>query len=545
MSTPSVLIVGSGPSGLILAIILAQNGVSARIIEKQPHHPIGSRGTGVQPRTLELYDTLGFLPAIEKAGSSSSIVANYKPGVKEPFRTAAMAEWIEPSPSVPHPNGVSLPQYVHERILRDHLATLGCTVELGSELRSFEQHSDHVVAHITTTDASGQSKDETTTFKWLVGTDGARSIVRKQLDIGFPGKVLTENWLAIGDIVVEELDGLAPGTWHQWSAGPNKFIYLRSNGKYREWMFACPRFEDTTITREEFIETFYATTERRGVKFGEMSWVSNYRPSGRIADALRSGRVFIAGDAAHVHSPTGGQGLNSSVQDVVNLGWKLALVETGAAPDSLLDSYSDERRPVITQMLSMTSDLLRKTVEQMQSNDAEKLKNEAWKRGGDLLMLGVNYAGSKIILGDGDATEPTAAYSYKLGERVRAAYRAPDASGLVLADGTETTFFHLFSMARHTILVFGTTDATSVVASLGKLPKHLFSVVRVLPKDTGAEQQTIDGVTVVRDTKGYAHDGYILPIDQSTIVVVRPDSVVGAVVSDASGVETYLKKVFA
>ncbi|KAF7319321.1 FAD-binding-3 domain-containing protein [Mycena chlorophos] len=531
MSTPSVLISGAGPSGLVLAIILVQSGISVRIIEKQTHHPIGSRGTGVQPRTLELYDILGCLPAIEKAGTFSSPVAKYKPGVKEPIYTATMSEWVEPSPCVPHSHPILLPQYVHEQILRDRLAAFGCTVELGSELRSFEQHLDHVVAHITTTDAAGQSKDESATFKWLVGTDGARSSVRKQLGIGFPGKVLTEGGVVIGDIVVEDLDGLERGMWHQWSAGPNKFVYLRSNGKYREWMFTCPRLrEDTTMTREEFIEYFYSVSERRGVKFGEMSWVSNYRPSGRIADSLRSRRVFIAGDAAHVHSPTGGQGLNSSVQDSFNLGWKLALVETGAAPDSLLDSYDDERRPVIRQMLAMTSDLLRKTVEQIESKDDSKLKNEAWKRGGRIL--------------DAGQPSPTAAYSYKSGERVRAAYRAPDASELVLADGTETTFFHLFSMARHTILVFGTADAASVIAYLLQLRKHLFSVVRVVPKDIGAAQQMVDGVTIVRDTKGYAHDGYILPTDQSTIVVVRPDAVVGAVVFDASGVDNYLKKVF-
>ncbi|KAF7292762.1 FAD-binding-3 domain-containing protein [Mycena indigotica] len=547
MAQPTVLIAGAGPSGLVLAIVLIKNGVSVRLIDKVPNHRNGSRGTGVQPRTIELYDIIGCLPPLQEASGFHPTIAHYKPGEKEPFNLSNMVDWIEPSPNVPHPNHFSLPQEVHEEILRDYLAGMDCTVELGSELKSFEQFADHVVAHISVTREDGQSKEETATFKWLVGVDGAHSSVRKHLGVDFPGHVLTEHWIAIGDILVEE--GLKHGVWHMWNANKN-FLYLRSSGeKHKTFMFACGRpdnLSDTLITREEFMDQFYNATNRRDIKFGEMTWASNYRPSGRMADSMRVGRVFLAGDAAHIHSPTGGQGLNSSVQDAINLGWKLALVEFGVSPDSLLDSYSTERRRVIAQMLNLTSGILRKTMEQINSNDESKLNNQAWKRGGDTSMLGINYAGSEIILeGEVKDVEPTdSPYSWKQGGCIRAGTRAPDASELLL-DKSRTRLFTLFDIHKHTLLLFGSVDAPSILAIVGRIPVKLVNVILLLPQGNCHRSDVeLDGILVLHDSGGHAYIGYGLAPGDSTVVVVRPDAMVGAVVPDAAGVEQYLEKVF-
>ncbi|KAJ7479273.1 FAD binding domain-containing protein, partial [Mycena latifolia] len=551
MASPSVLIAGAGPSGLILALVLLQSGVSVRIIEKEPKHRIGSRGTAVQPRTLELYDILGILPSIQKVGEILPSMARYKPGDIEPFTVTKIAEWVEPTPAVPHANSLSLSQELHEEILRDHLQKLSCSVELATELRSFEQSPDYVVANIVKTDTDGKEKAESTKFDWLVGVDGARGIVRKQLGLSFLGETHEEQHIALGDIVIEE--GINPGLWHMWTI-PHKLLALRSSGSTdKTFMFAYSgrpeHLAEKTLTREEFIEDFYELTGRRDVKFGVATWMTNWRPNMRMVDTMRSGRVFIAGDAAHCHSPTGGQGLNSCVQDVANLGWKLALVHKGLAPTSLLDTYSEERIRVIAQMLKLTTDLYNKTFDPAVMG-AEAADDSGWKRGGDLSMLGVNYCGSSIVLENAAGAEAAAsasAYGKAADSRVQVAYRAPDAPGLVRAgsSNTATTLFAVFRASVHTVLLFGGDAAAraSISGVLRRLPQDAVRSVLVVPQGQTAGDATLFA-EALEDRAGHAYAGYGLIPSQLAVVVVRPDGVVGAVVLDAEGVERYFQKIF-
>ncbi|KAF7342093.1 FAD-binding-3 domain-containing protein [Mycena venus] len=565
MASPSVLIVspslpflqaiellgqaGAGPSGLILALILLKNGVSVRIIDKEIKHRIGSRGSGIQPRTLELYDILGVLPNIQKAGEPVSPISTYEPGEIKPTKTFRLSEYVEPTPDTPHPNALNLSQDIHEEILRAHLQTLSCSVELGSELRAFEQFSDHVVARIVKTDSDGSQHEESTKFDWLIGTDGAHSVVRKQLGLSFLGETREEQHLALGDIVVEE--GADPKFWHMWSQPP-KLIALRSGGSTSKvFMFAYTGRPEAlahkTITREEFIEEFYAMTGRRDVKFGAATWLSNYRPNMRMVDKMQVGRVFIAGDAAHCHSPTGGQGLNSSVQDVANLGWKLALVHKGLAAPALLDTYSEERLRVIAQMLKLTTELYNKSFDNI---SAGKNMADAWaRRGGNLGMLGINYYGSSIVLEDGAPLAGGASDAYSKGTSgcVQAAYRAPDAPGLVHVgsanDAPTTSLFAIFSVSVHTVLLFGGDESAHarVVEVLGRLPKEVVRAVQLLPRgQTASDSKT--SALVLEDHAGHAYAGYGVRVDSLTVVVVRPDGVVGAVVSGAEGLERYFQK---
>ncbi|KAJ7248154.1 monooxygenase [Mycena haematopus] len=539
MSNPSVLIAGAGPSGLILALILLKNGVSVRIIDKEKQHRIGSRGSGVQPRTLELYDILGVLPNILKSGESIPLVAKYEPGKIEPVATVRLVQHVEPTPDTPHPNGHNISQDIHEEILRAYLQDLSCSVELGSQLLSFEQFPDGVVARIVKTNSDGKQLEESTRFDWLVGTDGARSVVRKQLGLSFLGETQTEH-IALGDIVVEGVD---PKLWHIWNEPP-KLLALRSGGSTNKvFMFAyngrSEDLADKTITREEFIEEFYKMTGRRDITFGPATWLSNYRPNMRMVDQMRVGRVFIAGDAAHCHSPTGGQGLNSSVQDAANLGWKLALVQRGLASPDLLDTYSEERLRVIAQMLKLTTDLYQKTFRPVGESD----KDAGWKRGGDLTMLGVNYCGSSIVQEDAVQGEGVTAYSKSSTGRVQAAYRAPDASGLVRAGSGDapTRLFSVFSVDVHTILLFGGDEATRAEV-LSRLPKQAVRAVQLVPRgQTAADSAT--SALVLEDREGHAYAGYGVPVDELTVVIVRPDGVVGAVAHGAEGVDRYFQKI--
>ncbi|KAJ7701909.1 hypothetical protein B0H17DRAFT_1176379 [Mycena rosella] len=486
MAPPSVLIAGAGPTGLILALDLLQNGVSVRIIEKELKHRIGSRG------------------------SANPVHSNskYKPGEVEPTTISEIAERVEATPDVPHPNTLSISQERHEEILRDHLRKLSCSVELGSELRSFEQFSDYVVAKIVRTNADGEQMEESTNFDWLAGMDGARRQHR-----------------------------VDPRFWHMWHVPPKFLVFRSSNFTGKVFMFAYTgrpeHLAEKDLTREEFIEEFYDVTGRGDITFGLAAWMSNWRPNLRMVDTMRTGRLFIAEDATHCHSPTGGQGLNSSVQDAANLGWKLALVQKGLAPAALLDTYSEERIRVIAQMLKPWP-----------------ADPSAWKRDGDLKMLGVNYCGSSIVLEDAaraGAGASSNAYSRAAGSAVQAAYRAPDASGLVRAGPTDepTTLFAVFRVSVHTVLLFGgDAGARAPVASvLGRLPEAAVCTVLVLPQGQTAADDGALFSAVLEDRAGHAYAGYGLTAGELAVVVVRLDGVVGAVVSNAEGIERYFQKV--
>ncbi|KAJ6511431.1 FAD binding domain-containing protein [Mycena vitilis] len=567
MTSLSVLIAGAGPSGLVLALVLLKNGtnewplfrlssslhltgVSVRIIDKELKHRIGSRGSGIMPRTLELYDILGILPDIQKEGQYLPSVARYGPGQTDPTETFRLAEWVDPRPDMPHANAVSVGQDRHEEILREHLRNLSCCVELGSELRSFEQFTDHIIAHIVKTDSNGKQLEERTKFDWLIGTDGAHSVVRKQLGLTFLGETPTEQPVALGDIVVEE--GIELGQWHMWDIPP-KFVLLRSSGAAsKEFMFfytgASREAAETPMTRDEFVEAFYETTGRRDIKFGSANWLSTYRPNMRMVDQMRVGRVFIAGDAAHCHSPTGGQGLNSSIQDAANLGWKLALVHKGLASPALLDTYSEERLRVIAHMLKLTTELYNKSFSSRSTR--ETTNKSQWNRGGDLRMMDVNYCGSSIVLEDDAAAVGTTAYSRANDSCVQAAYRAPDAPGLVRPglEDAPTTLFTIFSVSVHTVLILGADAAVSarVADVLGRLPDEAVRAVYVLPEGQTAAHSSVHSATsalILEDRVGHAYAGYGLQSDVTTAVIVRPDGVVGAVVSDAGDVERYFRKI--
>ncbi|KAK7050557.1 FAD-binding-3 domain-containing protein [Favolaschia claudopus] len=552
MDKPSVLIVGAGPSGLVLALILLKYGVSVRIIDKQTSHSKGSRGAAIQPRTLELYDILGILPDILKAGELlRPSIAKYEHGETNPTTFVKVVDIMEPSPDTPYPNTYYVDQEIHEKILRSHLLRLACNVELGSEFRGLEQFPGHVVAHIEKTDSMGNKVKETASFDWLVGTDGARSAVRKQIGIEYAGETRAQ-YIAIGDIVVEQ--GVDPKFWHMWDESPNSIIFRPSGVKDLSFMFfytgRSEELVDKPITRQEFVDRFYEITGRHDVRFGPAPWLSIYRPNMRMVKQMHVGRVFLAGDAAHCHSPTGGQGLNSGVHDAFNLGWKLALVHKGHASQTLLATYDQERIRVITHMLKVTTELHDSSLHRLHAG--EKMTNESWARGGDIQMMGINYSGSPIILQEPDAvTGISNPYSRPIGTGpadVQAAYRAPDAPGLVFIgsgeseNGKTTTLFSVFSVTVHTVLLFGSDgDCGEHVSEVTAcLPLGVAQAVRVLPQGESLSGSSSYEV-ILEDRDAHAYAVYGVPLNNLTAVIVRPDGVVGAVASSKDGVDRYFR----
>ncbi|KAI3600673.1 putative monooxygenase [Moniliophthora roreri] len=253
----------------------------------------------------------------------------------------------------------------------------------------------------------------------------------------------------------------------------------------------------------------------------------------RMANKFGEGRIFIVGDAAHVHSPTGGQGMNSGVQDSFNLAWKLALVHKGLAPRSLLESYTSERLPVIATMLEMTTAI-------MQRDLILTGQPGRWTRAFELRRLGITYRNSPIIVDERYPNEDAKVDPYRSGldGTVHAGDRAPEAPGLKLWEsGEKTSIFEVFNTTSHTLLLFGksTSGVQDLLEVMKKYPRNLVKSVLVLPQTSApssvSEKAPFDKIFV--DVDGHAYQNYRVTPGDSFAVLVRPDGYIGALAKGA------------
>jgi 2-polyprenyl-6-methoxyphenol hydroxylase-like FAD-dependent oxidoreductase len=358
-----ILIAGAGPTGLTLAIDLARRGIASRLIEAAPRPFAGSRGKGLQPRTLEVFEDLGVIDAVLAAGALYPRLRIHC----GPFswRAGSLGSSKPATVDVPYPNLWMVPQSRTEEILRDRLRELGGSVEFGITLGTFTQEDDGVLAVL--------SNGETVRADYLVGCDGARSVVRKTLGLELVGESLAEKATLVADVGV---DGLDREDWHVWPlarGGPLGLCPL-------------PGTELFQLTASAAVETRIeqAVEEATGHRVSRVAWSSTYRPHVRMVDRYCIGRVFLAGDAAHMHPPTGGQGLNTGVQDAYNLGWKLAHVVRGG-PQSLLDTYEAERMPIAAAVLGLSRQLY---------------KTKSIKRGDATNQLALHYRSGPLSEGE-------------------------------------------------------------------------------------------------------------------------------------------------
>jgi len=333
MTETPILIVGAGPTGLVLALWLTRLGVAVRIIDKAVEPATSSRALGVQARTLEFYRQLGISDGLIDAGVKASGLNLWVKGAKAarvPF--GAVGEGMSPFPYL-----LIAPQDVHERWLIAQLSSLGVNVERRTELTGFNQTPDRVFATLARADGSS----EVCEAHYLAGCDGARSIVRETLGIGFPGGTYTQLFYvadvaatgrAIDDEVHVDLD----------EADLLAVFPMKGGGRAR--LIGTVRDEAgglaATLTFADVSERAMRQLEIAPTR---VNWFSTYHVHHRVADVFRKGRAFLLGDAAHIHSPAGGQGMNTGIGDAVNLAWKLAAVLNGRAPDPLLDTYEQER----------------------------------------------------------------------------------------------------------------------------------------------------------------------------------------------------------
>jgi len=290
-----VLIAGAGPTGLVLALTLLKNGVRVRIIQKDPQYHMGQRGAGIQPRTLEVYNLLGALPDVLKTGMSMSPMRFYKlPGGTEPLETFYMIPPEDPTPSKPFNNVWILGQYRAEEILREHLAQYGCEVELGTELRSFEQDTNGVVAHLVKR-VDDEEIHESVECRWLAGADGARGVVRKQLGLTFLGEALT-NQIIFGEI---EASGIDREHWHVWgNSSGSGVVLLRPTELEDIFNFAITGHPDNVkifANDEALKQALRDGTQRDDIVYGSVTWKSDYRFAELIATICHDTHQSSAG----------------------------------------------------------------------------------------------------------------------------------------------------------------------------------------------------------------------------------------------------------
>ncbi|NEB79300.1 NAD(P)-binding protein [Streptomyces sp. SID14478] len=344
-----VLIVGAGPTGLVLAADLARRGVRALLVEKAEGLFPGSRGKGLQPRTQEVMYDLGVLDAVYAAGSEYPKMLAWEGD--EPGREWDMLKRTEPTEQVPFANAWLIPQARTQAVLYARLRELGGDVRFGTALSALGQDAEGVTA--TFEDGSAVRA------RYLVAADGGRSTVRRALGIGMTGETVDPKPMLVADVRVTD-DAPVPDThWHVWpdaQDGGVAFCPLPSD-EGRVFQLAA-QYADETATPDaspSAVTKLLATrTPLAQEHIAEVLWASDFRARAAMADRFREGRVFLAGDAAHIHSPAGGQGLNTSVQDAYNLSWKLAAVLSGA-PAGLLDTYEEERMPIAADILGIST----------------------------------------------------------------------------------------------------------------------------------------------------------------------------------------------
>jgi 2-polyprenyl-6-methoxyphenol hydroxylase-like FAD-dependent oxidoreductase len=333
MNRSEVLIIGAGPTGLILALWLTKLGVKVRILDKTAEPGTTSRALAVQARTLELYRQLDLTDAVVDQGHKVPAVNLWVEGARKarlPFETIG-------SNLTPYAFLEIFPQDQHERLLIERLQALEVSVERRTELVGFKDEGEFVTAHLRRPDG----QEEFCETNYIAGCDGARSLVRETIGTGFPGGTYRQIFY-VAD--VEASGPAVNGELHVDLDEADFLAVFPLVGKGRARLIGTVRDERADRADElKFDNVSGSAIDHLKVKVEKLNWFSTYHVHHRVTEHFRKGRAFLLGDAAHIHSPAGGQGMNTGIGDAINLAWKLAAVLEGRAPDVLLDSYEAER----------------------------------------------------------------------------------------------------------------------------------------------------------------------------------------------------------
>lgn len=560
-----VLVVGGGPVGLTLGCALRMQGVSCRVIDALDAPVTWSKAAVAHARTMEVFESLGVADAIVERAKVIHGVSAYAGG-----RRVLHVVLDEVDSPYPYIHGVS--QRDTEAVLAARLAALGGAVERSKKLTTFTQDEGGVMAALV----RGDGSEEVVRARWIVGCDGAHSAVRHTLDLSFEGAPYEErvvqtdarvSWPRLvedDEIVVF----LAPD-------GPVACFPFFRDGRYR----VLKMYTEEPPPGEPTLETFQAMLDKQlpGTVVSDPAWIVGFRIHHRLASRYRVGRAFLAGDAAHIHSPAGGQGMNTGIQDAHNLAWKLALVAHGAARPALLDSYEAERRPVAAELLRGTDAATRGVGQAVKFRNplavglrdgfmalASRLDFVRAGASQTASMLDRNYRGSPVVaqhrrplwqasvLASAESELPGLAAWTAFAAAPEPGDRAPD---VTFADGLSegpTRLFQLLDPARHTLLLFdGEADTEAGYRNLAAIAARVSErcgdavATRVILPGERAPAPALQGLPVVADTRKALHDRY--GARSECLYLVRPDGHVAYRSQPADGdrLAEYLDTIFA
>lgn len=511
----SVLVVGAGPTGLAMAAELARQGVSCRVIDKARTPSDKSKAIVVQARTLELLSLMQLADDFVAAGHpvhAGNIYSNGKRILRLRFDDLDSA----------YPYILVLAQTETERILGDRLRQLGITIERGVELLSLSQDAEKATVELRHPDG----RTERGRVDWVVGCDGPHSTVRRALDIPFEGHTF-EQLFVLADVHVQS--ALSSDEAHIFSQhGDICAIFPLGRERYR---VIVDNPHESVAGRDPTLEEIQEMVSARvhePVYLSDPEWTAAFGVNSRMVAQLRSRRVFLAGDAAHIHSPAGGQGMNTGIQDAVNLAWKLALVCSGRSDPSLLDSYQSERYPVERSVLRQTDVMfriagasgglgafIREHVAPLLGN-LNFVQHEAAR---SISEIDIEYEHSSIVEDHYVPSGP------------RAGDRAPDAVARLAPDGATVHVLDVCSRPQHTLLmIVGGPDQVALAENVSRKLDALYNdaITPVIVSDPVALPEWQDTQAQPQST---TRQPFPLREEYGTVrpamYLVRPDGYIG------------------
>ncbi len=478
-TTPDVLIIGAGPAGLTAAAEGIRHGLTIRIIDQNESRSIYSKALVVHSRSLEIFQDMGFAANVVNSGQKFHAL-NIHTGNRNVSRIVFdELNWKDAD----FPYWLSIPQSETERCMEDHLNELGGVVERNTELVNLEQFSDHVRVTLK------HEKDyiETVDVPWVVGCDGARSLTRKLLGLELQGQADDEVFI-LGDV---EFGWDLPEDEGHNTLSPDGIVLIVPLPEKRRYrlIFHMPELsvKDEPEITLEFLQKLVNQRTDFNAQLSNLTWASTFSSKHFVVSEHRQGRVFMAGDAAHIHSPVGGQGLNSGIQDVYNLMWKLALYHHGQALPELLDSYTVERHKTAqdlitrvgtaTKIVTLKNSLAQQFRNQLASIllNTDRMRN---RMGRDVAMLDIEYENSPLVAQDllsGGTVEHilnrfkrTLNHNeYDFDKGPSAGMRAPNIK-IAASDKTQPASLHdLFRGTHYALMIFsGVTDSPNINALL-------------------------------------------------------------------------------
>lgn len=498
-----ILIVGAGPVGLTLASFLSFHGLQYRLIDKNIMGTQTSNAIGVQARTLELLSILGITDPLIKKGNQLKtfhLISNQN----------KLASWNLNLIDSQYPYILSVSQKLTEEALLDYLANANITIERKTELLSFKQEDDKVNVLLNT-----PYGEERLSTKYMIACDGYHSTIRTQLNIPYEGSDMPLDML----IMDAPIEGLPESKTNGYAAFTNSLsiILLPLANSWRviadvakEPRFHCHHGE---LPTQDMFQSILDQTCHIKVKIREPHWASKFLVHERIAKQYRVGRTFLLGDAAHAHSPAGAQGMNTGMQDAVNLAWKLAMVLKNQSSSTLLDTYEQERRPVAENIIQFSGLLIRLgtvrntvliKIRDMIAQVASKLPFIQKRFAATVSEINVHYRRSCIVQGVGSA-------------KIQPGDRAPSLN----ANAVTAFHKHILQFVGKSYVLLDFFDNSQSFEN--PYPAHL-KIIKV-PQE---EKHFIKSYGMIKG-------GYVL---------LRPDQYIGFIGQDANALKTYLKNIF-